>query len=568
MKTGKMRKDTPLYVQSDLSLLLEVDHPLYPDARDTLAAFAELVKSPEHLHTYRMSSISIWNACSSGWSGDTILDALTRYSKFPLPEPVKNFVQDQSSRYGRLILERAPAAWGKGYTLLRALSSDLADEIFTNDQIRPFLHERYDDRSFLVSETLRGRLKVVLIRHGSPAIDQIGYTTGENLAVRLRDQTGAGNPFVLRDYQQDAVATFHAAGSLEGGSGVIVLPCGSGKTVIGMGVMEQVGTSTLILVTSTTAARQWKEELLDKTTLGPDQIGEYSGLVKQIRPVTIATYHIATHRKNGSFSHLRLFDERDWGLVIYDEVHVLPAPVFQLTSDIQARRRLGLTATLVREDGMEEEVFALIGPKKVDIPWKVLESQGWIATAACHEVRVPMEGAERRDYFAASNRKKARLAAENRKKEEMIETILEQHRGEKILIIGTYVSQLAAIAKHFRVPLITGSTAQKQRDVMFEAFRQGEIEILAVSKVANFAVDLPDATVAIQVSGSFGSRQEEAQRLGRLLRPKRNGAQAHFYTLVTEDTVEQEFALKRQLFLCEQGYDYSIEYAKQHENRR
>ncbi|MCK4306227.1 MAG: DEAD/DEAH box helicase, partial [Candidatus Eisenbacteria sp.] len=427
-------------------------------------------------------------------------------------------------------------------------------------QIAPLLSQRLSSLSFRIAPEARGRVKQALVKIGFPAEDLAGYAPGETLPIALRDQTRAGEALVLRPYQREAAAAFHAGGSARGGSGVIVLPCGAGKTVVGMACMAQVESSTLILTTSVTATRQWMSELLDKTTLHEDQIGEYSGQTKNVRPVTIATYNIMTYRerKDSEFRHLALFDQRNWGLIVYDEVHLLPAPVFQVTATLQARRRLGLTATLVREDGREDDVFALIGPKKTDVPWKILESQGWIAKASCTEIRVPLPAADRMPYAIADARSKFRIASENPNKTAIVREILAMHPTDQVLIIGMYVDQTKSIASLLDVPVLTGSTVQRKRDKLYASFRQGQTRVLAVSKVANFAVDLPDAAVAIQISGTFGSRQEEAQRLGRILRPKAGENQAHFYSLVTRDTVEQDFAHKRQLFLCEQGYEYHI----------
>ena len=406
----------------------------------------------------------------------------------------------------------------------------------------------------------RGRIKQALIKAGFPAEDLAGYVKGERVDFAVRATTSSGNRFSFRPYQQQAADVFYAKGADQGGAGVIVLPCGAGKTIVGIGCMAQLQTSTLILTTNVTAIRQWKQELMDKTTLSEEDIGEYSGNTKEIRQVTIATYQIMTYRpsKEGDFPHLTLFDDRNWGLIIYDEVHMLPAPVFQVTAGLQARRRLGLTATLVREDGKEEDVFALIGPKKVDVPWKEMEQQGWIAKARCCEIRIPLPEDLRMTYAVANKRRKFRISSENPAKQALIREIMSRHNGKQILLIGMYIDQLKEAAKGLDIPLITGSTSQKKRDSLYEDFKDGKISTLAVSKVANFAVDLPDAAVAIQISGTFGSRQEEAQRLGRILRPKPGENQAYFYSLVTRDTVEQDFALKRQLFLCEQGYEYAI----------
>jgi len=548
----------PLIVQGDHTALLEVDNPRYAECRDALARFAELVKSPEHIHTYRVTPLSIWNACAAGVLTEEIVETLVRYSKYDVPEHVAVEIRDFASRYGRLRLRR------QGAQLV--LASDdvaLAREIAANRHAAPFLAEPLGATEFLVRPGDRGRLKQALVKIGFPAEDLAGYAAGETLDIALRPAARSGAAFALRPYQREAADLFHAAGSERGGSGVIVLPCGAGKTIVGMACMAALRSSTLILATNVTAVRQWMAELLDKTTLREDQISEYTGAAKDIRPVTVSTYQIMTYRpsREGEFPHLGLFDQRNWGLIIYDEVHLLPAPVFQVTAGLQARRRLGLTATLVREDGREDDVFALIGPKKADVPWKALEHQGWIAKATCTEIRVPLPRDTRMHYAVAEPRDKFRIASENPNKAALVRALVERYAGERILIIGMYVDQVNAIAKELGVPALTGSTAQAKRDALFEAFRSGSVRVLAVSKVANFSVDLPDASVAIQISGTFGSRQEEAQRLGRILRPKLGANQAHFFTLVSHDTTEQEFALKRQLFLCEQGYEYRIEFA-------
>ncbi len=547
----------PLIVQSDHSVLVEVDSPRYEEARNGLVRFAELVKSPEHIHTYRVTPLSIWNACAAGITADEIVDVLVRYSKYPVPEHVTVEIRDFASRYGRLQLTRNDPG-----LVLKTDDAALAEEIAHNRHITPFLGERMG-LAFSIDPAARGRIKQALIKIGFPAEDLAGYTRGEPLPLRLREQTLAGEIFAVRAYQQDAADAFHAAGGPQGGSGVIVLPCGAGKTIVGMAAMARVQASTLILATNTTAVRQWIEELLDKTSLHADQVGEYTGAKKNIRPVTVSTYQIMTHRKSTDtpFTHLELFDKRDWGLIVYDEVHLLPAPVFQITAGLQARRRLGLTATLVREDEREDDVFALIGPKKADVPWKQLESQGWIAKARCTEIRIPMPENLRMHYAVADAREKFRIASENPDKIPIVRRLIKNHADDRVLVIGMYVKQLKEIAKALDAPLLSGSTGQQRRGLVFDEFKAGRIPVLIVSKIANFSVDLPDASVAIQISGMFGSRQEEAQRLGRILRPKPGANQAHFYTIVSHDTREQDFALKRQLFLCEQGYEYHIEQA-------
>lgn len=545
----------PLIVQGDHTVLMEVDSPRYVPARDALARFAELIKSPEHIHTYRVTPLSIWNACAAGVRPDEIVETLNEFSKYEVPGHVAVEIRDYASRYGRLKLTRGDIG-----LILTAGNAPLAEEISRNKHVAPLLLERISPLEFRIDPVDRGRLKQALVKVGFPAEDLAGYRDGEPLAIALREMALCGQPFALRRYQREAAEVFHAGGAAQGGSGVIVLPCGAGKTVVGMACMAEVQSSTLVLTTNITATRQWIAEILDKTTLQADQVSEYNGQSKDVRPVTVATYNIMTWResKEAPFAHLQLFDERNWGLIIYDEVHLLPAPVFQVTASLQARRRLGLTATLVREDGREDDVFALIGPKKVDVPWKVLENQGWIATASCTEIRMLLPEELRMTYAVADARHKFRVASENPRKFAAVRQLLEQHPDEPTLIIGMYVEQIKQIADELKIPHIMGSTPQRRRDELYEKFKSGQLRVLAVSKVANFAVDLPDASVAIQISGTFGSRQEEAQRLGRILRPKSGLNQAHFYTLVTRDTVEQDFALKRQLFLCEQGYAYEI----------
>lgn len=547
--------ERPLIVQSDRSLLLEVNHPLYNPARDAIAKFAEIEKSPEHIHTYRITPISLWNAASAGYNAKDILKSLEKFSRYPVPDHIKREVEEYISRYGKLKLIK------EGDSLfLTSGDAGFLQSVRQNSQLKNLLSEdEYKDR-ILISPLNRGLVKQALIKIGFPVEDIAGYVDGDALAIDLRDKMLGGKPFHLRKYQTDSADIFYAAGSAKGGSGVIVLPCGAGKTVVGMATMAKIKTHTLILVTNVEAARQWRRELLDKTTLTDEQIGEYSGECKEIRPVTIASYQILTYRKRKTqvFPHFSIFNQRNWGLIIYDEVHLLPAPVFRITADIQARRRLGLTATLIREDRKEDEVFSLIGPKKYDIPWKDLELEGWIATATCTEVRVSLPDNKRAEYAMAPMRNKIRIAMENPMKIKAAELIVERHKDDRILIIGQYIEQLNAIAESFKIPLITGSTRNRERGVLYEKFRKGEILRLIVSKVGNFAIDLPDANVAIQVSGTFGSRQEEAQRLGRILRPKNNKSQANFYSIVTRETRDQDFAMNRQLFLSEQGYNYRI----------
>jgi DNA excision repair protein ERCC-3 len=556
--------ENPLIVQSDRSVLLEVNNPRYEEARDILASFAELVKSPEFIHTYQITPLSLWNAAAMGERADAIIAALEHYVKFDLPANVITDIGDYMSRYGRLRLLRRD----DGALVLESDDMALLTQVWHNKQCRPFLNKQLDEHTLLVNPAARGHLKQALVHLGFPAEDLAGYVEGAALPLQLRSVTQSGQSFGLRDYQRIAVELFYAGGSSRGGSGVIVLPCGAGKTMVGIGVMAQLGCQTLILCPNTVAVRQWITELLDKTTLTPDLIGEYTGEKKEIRPVTITTYQILTYRPSRvdvetgevtEFPHFSLFNERNWGLILYDEVHLLPAPIFRITAEIQARRRLGLTATLVREDGRESDVFSLIGPKKYDVPWRDLERQGWIAEAICTEIRLNLPPELRMEYaLARDSRIQYRIAAENSAKLPVLDALLEQHRGDNVLIIGQYLDQLKEIACRTGAPLITGKTATAERERLYAAFKRGEERLLIVSKVANFAIDLPDANVAIQVSGTYGSRQEEAQRLGRVLRPKSDGRPAHFYTLVTRDTRDHDFAANRQRFLTEQGYRYAI----------
>ena len=546
----------PLIVQSDRSVLLETDGPAFEDARDCLATFAELVKSPEHIHTYRITPLSLWNAAASGLTAQQIAEGLTRYSKYEVPRNVLVDVEDNVARYGRLKLHKQE----DGQLVLRSDDSLLIMELLNQRALQPYVTGSPDRKSIYVKPAERGNVKCALIKIGYPVEDLAGYVEGAPLALELRDPTLSGNPFGLRKYQIQSVDAFHAGGTNHGGSGAIVLPCGAGKTIVGIGAIERLQTQTLVLTTNTVALRQWRSELLDKTTLEPDQVGEYSGDKKEVGPVTIATYQVLTYRKgkDSPFVHFGLFDEGNWGLIIYDEVHLLPAPVFRATAALQARRRLGLTATLVREDAREDDVFSLIGPKKYDVPWKVLEKQGWIAQAICHEIRTRLPEDERYRYAVSPRRTKFRIASTNPVKASICKVLIDKHRGDNILVIGQFLDQLRALAKQFEAPIITGRTPVRERERLYGAFRAGEVKLLIVSKVANFAIDLPDANVAIQVSGTFGSRQEEAQRLGRILRPKTDGSMAHFYSLVSRDTCDQDYGVKRQLFLTEQGYRYEI----------
>jgi DNA excision repair protein ERCC-3 len=547
--------EKPLIVQSDRSILLEVDNPLYHDARDLLSRFAELEKSPEHVHFYRVTPLSIWNAAAAGMSADQMVGALVDFSRYDIPRNVERDIRDYVRRYGLVKLEAR-----NGEMLLRSEDPYILEEVARNPLTSRYLLGREGDDVLLMDPEYRGHVKQAMIKIGYPVEDLAGYVKGDFFDIPLRSEMGNGKPFALRPYQVDSVDVFHAGGSARGGSGVIVLPCGAGKTVVGMGVMSAVKAKTLVLTTSLVAVRQWRDELIDKTGVDPEDIGEYSGEEKNIRPITLSTYQILTYRraKTDPFLHFGIFRDANWGLIVYDEVHLLPAPVFRMTAELQATRRLGLTATLIREDGREDEVFSLIGPKKFDVPWKILEKQGWIAQANCTEVRIRIDEELRMDYAVADQRKKFRLGAENPRKMPVIRRILEHHREGRILVIGQYLDQLKRVQDELKVPLITGKTPNADREELYGMFRTGELPLLLVSKVGNFAVDLPGANVLIQISGTFGSRQEEAQRLGRILRPKENGATAHFYSLVTRDTRDQEFAEKRQRFLTEQGYAYEI----------
>jgi DNA excision repair protein ERCC-3 len=534
----------PLVVQSDRTMLLEVDHPLADECRMVIAPFAELERAPEHIHTYRLTSLGLWNARAAGHDAEQVVDALLTYSRYPVPTSLLVDVTDTMDRYGRLRIEKHPT---HGLILI-STDRPVLTEVLRSAKVKGLLGARVDDDTVAVHPSERGRLKQVLLKLGWPAEDLAGYVDGEAHAIAL-DQDG----WQLRPYQKQAAESFW-----HGGSGVVVLPCGAGKTIVGAASMGLAQATTLILVTNTVSARQWRDELVRRTTLTPEEIGEYSGAKKEIRPVTIATYQVITTKRGGVHPHLELFGARDWGLVIYDEVHLLPAPVFRMTADLQARRRLGLTATLVREDGREADVFSLIGPKRFDAPWKDIETQGYIAPADCIEVRVSLTEAERMTYAMAEPDVKYRLASTADSKTDVIVDLVAKHRGTPTLVIGQYVDQLDELAERLDAPLIKGETTVRQREKLYEAFRSGEIDLLVVSKVANFSVDLPSAQVAIQVSGAFGSRQEEAQRLGRLLRPKSDGKTARFYAVVSRDTVDAEFAAHRQRFLAEQGYGYTI----------
>lgn len=548
-------KDTPLIVQSDRSLLLDVHHPESEACRSDLIRFCELVKSPEHVHTYTITALSLYNASALGYSTSFIMETLDRWSRFPIADSVRFFVEDMAGRWGKVILTEGddPSL----YTL-RIDSERIRAELIRRPALAKLLRVR-DEHSFVIEAYRRGEVKLQMIKAGWPVDDRIPLSGGEPISLSLRSTTRGGLPFEVRPYQQTAASAFLGDLGPGTGFGVILMPCGSGKTVVGMQIMERLAQRTLIVTTNVAAVRQWKGELLDKSSLTADEIGEYSGERKEVRPVTICTYQVLTWRRDreGPFLHLDLLTEGGWGLIIYDEVHTLPAPIFKVTAELQAIHRLGLTATLVREDGREEEVFSLVGPKRYDVPWSELEEQGYIATAFCHEIRIDLPKELEIPYAVADKREKYRIASENPRKEEVIQALLEHHPDDFILIIGQYLTQLKKIAALVGAPIITGSTPNNRRDELYRAFREGSIRILVVSKVANFAIDLPDASVAIQISGSFGSRSEEAQRLGRILRPKQRSS--FFYSIVTRFSNEEEFAANRQKFLCEQGYSYEVE---------
>jgi DNA excision repair protein ERCC-3 len=534
----------PLIVQSDKTVLLEVDHPRAEEARRAIAPFAELERSPEHIHTYRLTPLGLWNARAAGHDAEQVIDTLLTHSRYAVPHALLVDVAETMARYGRLRLDKHPTHG----LVLASTDRAVFEEVIRSKKVSGMLGERIDTDSIAVHPSQRGNLKQALLKLGWPAEDHAGYVDGEAHPIALVEDGWA-----LRDYQKQAAESFW-----HGGSGVVVLPCGAGKTIVGAAAMAQAQATTLILVTNTVSARQWKHELVKRTSLTEDEIGEYSGARKEIRPVTIATYQVLTTRRKGAYTHLELLDARDWGLVVYDEVHLLPAPIFRMTADLQARRRIGLTATLIREDGREGDVFSLIGPKRYDAPWKDIEAQGWIAPADCVEVRVTLPDGERLAYATADPDERYRLASSTFAKTRVAEELVRKHRGEPTLVIGQYLDQLDELGEHLGAPVIKGETTVKEREQLFGAFREGEIDLLVVSKVANFSIDLPEAAVAIQVSGSFGSRQEEAQRLGRLLRPKRDGRTARFYTIVSRDTVDADFAQNRQRFLAEQGYAYRI----------
>jgi DNA excision repair protein ERCC-3 len=552
-----MNPNNPLIIQSNSTLLLEVNSPLFRETRDAITVFAHLEKSPEYIHTYSITPLSLWNAAALGITPTMVVERLAAYSKYPLPSNVSENIFELMGRFGKLVLETM------GDTLvLRGIDPEMLLGLSRQPKIAALLGDPIDEFKTVVPAQNRGLIKQALIGLGFPVHDIAGYVDGDPMPIALKARYSGDKELVVREYQKQASESYVGNAQTPGGSGVVVLPCGAGKTIVGLYVMSLLKRKTLILVTNVTASHQWKREILDKTDMSADQIGEYSSETKDIRPITLATYQILTYRrkKTGPFIHYDLFNSQNWGLIIYDEVHLLPAPVFKFTADLQARRRLGLTATLIREDGHENDVFTLVGPKKFDVPWKDLERQGWIATARCVEIRVDLPQADRLHCLSLTPREQIRVAYENPRKIAIARKLIEQHPNDQILIIGQYLTQLHNFAMEINAPLITGQTPNKTRDDLYDQFRRGEIKVLILSRVGNFAIDLPDASVAIQISGSFGSRQEEAQRLGRILRPKKQGEQATFYSIVTRESKELDFAMNRQLFLAEQGYAYEIRY--------
>lgn len=570
-----MNYENPLIVQGDRSLLLDVHAPLAEECRNALIPFAELEKSPEHLHTYKLSPLSLWNAASAGFSADDAISVLQKYARYDVPQSIIMWITEISSRFGKIKLiagpdievpvkENSAEKIIEHYLYLVADSLPVFKEIGANHNVKKMLTNTLDSSdaplySYLIKLTDRGTIKQMLLQAGWPVKDEVALSDGEPLDVSLKTTTSSGKPLNIREYQTASARALVGDKGPGTGFGTIVLPCGAGKTIVGMTIMDMLKTSTLIITTNISAVHQWIDELLDKTNLTADQIAEYSGENKEIKPVTVATYQVLTWRpdKDGPYPHFSIFHERPWGLIIYDEVHMLPAPVFRVVADLQAVRRVGLTATLVREDGCEGYVFSLVGPKRYDVPWKELERDHWIASAECIEVRVDLPVNQEIEYAVSTAREKHKIASMNPAKLPIVKEIIEKCPDDKILVIGQYLSQLDEIVQMLGCPIITGKTPTAERDKIYADFRSGKIKVLVVSKVANFAIDLPDASLAIQVSGTFGSRQEEAQRLGRILRPKER--KSRFFTLITRNTVEEEFGSNRQKFLAEQGYEYKIE---------
>jgi len=546
-------EDKPLIVQSDLSLMLEVHHKAAESARSDLITFAELIKSPEHIHTYAISAISLWNAASANVGIEDVIKKLEKWSRYAVPENVIFFIREMGGRFGTIKLH----PYDEENYLLTVANERYAKEMMAHKNIAKLLKVAPD--GFIVPIYLRGQLKIELIKLNLPVEDLIPLKKGEPIEVDFRQVSKRGVPFVLRGYQKMAADALLGKGEQGSGYGTIVLPCGSGKTIVGMEILKRLATRTLILTINVAAVHQWIAELYDKLDLEEGTVGEYSGMKKEIKPITVCTYQVLTWRadKEADFPHMKVLKEGNWGLIIYDEVHMLPAPVFKVTAELQSVYRVGLTATLIREDNREDEVFSLVGPKRYDVPWSELESQGWIAEAECVEIRVELPQDLEIPYAVANKREKYRIASENRRKIEIVKQLIENHSHDYILVIGQYISQLKVLAQELDAPLITGSTGNARRDELYNLFRSGKERILVVSKVANFAIDLPDASVAIQVSGTFGSRQEEAQRLGRVLRPKQQSS--YFYSIVTRFSSEEEFSANRQKFLAEQGYSYRLE---------
>lgn len=590
-----MQFDNPLIVQGDRTLLLDVHAPLANECRNDLIPFAELERSPEHLHTYRLTPLSLWNATSAGLTPDDAVAVLEKYARYDVPQNITMWIKETASRFGKLRLIPGPVIQvpvktaevlkahvgvdsvhtvEEQYLYLVANARNVYLEIKANPHAKKLLEpceyapdeiknpveltEEEKQYCFRLKLTDRGTIKQVLLNSLWPVKDEVQLEDGEPLDFSLREETSAGKPFEIRGYQKNAAQALVGNKGPGTGFGTIVLPCGAGKTIVGMTVMDLLKTSTLIITTNISAVHQWIQELKDKSNLTDEQIAEYTGENKTLAPVTVATYQILTWRpeKDGPYPHFSIFTKRKWGLIIYDEVHMLPAPVFRVVAELQAVRRVGLTATLVREDGCEGYVFSLVGPKRYDVPWKELEKAHWIATAECIEVRLDLPESQEIEYAVASAREKHKLASVNEIKNIVTQKIIARYPDDKILVIGQYLDQLNTIAKELNAPIITGKTPNVERDQIYKSFREGKIHVLVVSKVANFAIDLPDASIAIQISGTFGSRQEEAQRLGRILRPKERTSR--FFTLITRNTVEEDFGSNRQKFLAEQGYSYKI----------
>lgn len=551
-----MNKDAPLIVQGDGTILLDVGAKDFEEIRNFMLVFAELVKSPEYIHTYRITLVSLWNAASLNYTSKSIISFLKKYASYEIPKNIIKQIESSIEKYGRVKIIKE----NEKYYLISE-DENIIDEILNYKAVVKYIKNEIDSNKIEINPIYRGHIKLALINIGYPVRDLAGYKEGEKYSFNIRKKLASnGEDFILRDYQKDSVDAFYANGKPEGGAGVIALPCGTGKTIVGLEVMHRIQNKTLIIVTGVTACRQWREEILDKTDIPAEDIGEYNGLSKEIKPITIATYKILTYRKNkeSPFVHFEIFFKHNWGLIIYDEVHLLPAPIIKLTSEIQSMRRLGLTATLIREDGLEKDVFCLIGPKKFDMPWRELEEKKFIAEAYCYDIRIPLDESHRADYIISNDKIKFRIASENILKYDIVKKIIEKLKGKNILIIGQYLSQLDEMQKRTGYAIITGKTPQSERDIIYKKFKSGEIKALIVSKVANLAVDLPDANVLIQISGTFGSRQEEAQRLGRVLRPKKGENKSYFFSIITSDTKEEDFSHKRQLFLTEQGYHYEL----------